>query len=267
MGMDKKSIAEVFDRAASTYSGFGVHYFDIFADRLLSHVKGFPGANILDVATGRGAILKRVLPWIGKEGKAIGIDLSPKMIEEVKKQIRDPNVSLYCMDAEQLSFGDHSFDILYCGFALFFFPNPKKALYEFKRVLKPGGRFAASTWGKMGTVRRTLQEKLVSLGVDPTTTAYPMPSAEELSALLTEAGFSTIQIVQDHLEHLYANFDHWWDCLWKHGVRKVMEQLDENQLSSLKAELNQELESANRPDGFHENLEVFYTIASRPNNE
>jgi ubiquinone/menaquinone biosynthesis C-methylase UbiE len=260
----KAQIAEVFDYTAPMYGGFGTHYFDVFADRLLSHVKGFPGANVLDVATGRGAILKRVLSAIGREGKAIGIDISPKMIEETKREIREPNVSLYCMDAEQLSFGDHSFDIVYCGFALFFFPEPKKALCEFKRVLKPGGKFAASTWGKVGTTRRVLQEKLVSMGFNPTVASHSICSAEELSALFTEAGFSTIQIVQDHLEHLYANFDHWWDCLWKHAMRRVMAQLNEEQLISLKAQLNQELESANRPNGFHEDFEVFYTIASKP---
>ena len=76
----KTHISGVFDRSAPTYGGFGAHYFDLFADRLLSHAKSFPGANVLDVAMGRGAILKRVIPVIGKEGKAVGIDLSPKMI-------------------------------------------------------------------------------------------------------------------------------------------------------------------------------------------
>lgn len=122
----KTHIADVFDRNAHLYGGFGTHYFDIFADRLLSHVNSFLGANVLDVATGRGAILKRVLLSIGKEGKAVGIDLSPQMIEATKREIREPNVSLYCMDAEQLSFEDHSFDIVYCGFALFFFPILQK---------------------------------------------------------------------------------------------------------------------------------------------
>lgn len=262
---DKAQIADVFDRTALTYGGFGTHYFDIFADRLLSHVQGFPGANVLDVATGRGAILKRVLPAIGKEGKAVGVDISPKMIEETKREIREPNVFLYCMDAEQLCFEDHSFDLVYCGFALAFFPDPKKALNECKRVLKPGGKFAVSTWGKMGAPRRILQEKLISMGVNPMVTAHPRCSAEELSTLFTEAGFSAIQIVQDNLEHLYANFDHWWDCLWKHAMRKVMEQLGDNQLMFLKTELNRELENANRPDGFHEDFEVFYTIASTSN--
>lgn len=114
--------------------------------------------------------------------------------------------------------------------------------------------------------KRTLQEKLVAMGINPIVRAHTISSAEKLSSLFTEAGFSKIQIVQDNLEHLYANFDHWWECLWKHANRSVMEQLSEKQLSSLKAELNQALENANRPDGFHEEFEVFYIIASTPAN-
>jgi ubiquinone/menaquinone biosynthesis C-methylase UbiE len=258
----KTQIAEIFDRTASTYGEFGTHYFDIFAERLISHVAGFPGANVLDVATGRGAILKRVLPVIGLDGRAVGIDISPKMIEEAQREIREVNASLYCMDAEQLSFDKHSFDIIYCGFALFFFPDPKSALAEFRRVLKPGGKIGASTWGKLGRPRSALREKLLSMGVNPNVTAIPMPSIEELNTLFTEAGYPAVRVVQDSLDHLYANFDHWWDCLWRHSSRHGLEQLDEEQLMAIKSELHEELEGANRPDGFHEDFEVFYTIAA-----
>lgn len=260
--MDYKSqISGLYDRSAPLYGGFGTHYFDIFAERLLALAKCFPGAKILDVGTGRGAILKRIIPAIGKEGKAIGIDISPKMIEQTKREIREENVALYCMDAEALSFESYSFDIIYCGFALFFFPNPKKALHEFKRVLKPKGRIVTSTWGKVGLTRRIFREKLDLMGVQSTLAAYPMPSLEELSVLFSETGFKSIQIQEDRLDHLYANFDHWWECLWSHGTRIGLEQLSEEQLYSLKEQLEQALETANRPDGFHEELEVYYTVA------
>jgi len=259
----KNRVAGIFSRSAPTYGKFGSHYFNIFAERLLSHMKGFPGATILDVATGCGAILKRVLPMIGQKGKAVGIDISPKMIETLQKEIRKPNVSLFCMDAEQLSFADNTFDIIYCGFALFFFPDPKKALREFKRVLKPGGKIAVSTWGKMSIHKQAVHERFLAMDIDPTIIAFPMPSIQELNALFTETGFSEVRVVHDRLEHLYANFDQWWNGLWGHGMRTGLEQLNEEQLASLKAELYEELKGEYRPDGFHENLEVFYTLASR----
>lgn len=261
--MDYKAhVSEVFDRSAPAYGGFGNHYFDIFAERLVKLAQGFQGASVLDVATGPGSILKQVLPQIGKEGRIVGIDLSPKMIEEARKQIRAENAALHCMDAEALDFEDRSFDLIYCGFALFFFPNIKQTMLEFKRVLKPDGKIAVSTWGEMGKPRHVLKERLASFGVDSSLTAYPMPSQEELGILFAEAGFQSVEIVPDRLDHRYANFDHWMECLWQHGPRSALEKLNEEQLQILKQQLCEELEDENRPDGFHDELNVFYTIAS-----
>ena len=50
------------------------------------------------------------------------------------------------MDAEQLDFADGSFDVVLCGFGIMFFPDQNRALSEFRRVLKPGGTLAVSTW-------------------------------------------------------------------------------------------------------------------------
>lgn len=254
----KQDIAEVFNRRASSYGRFGTHYFDIFADRLLSYCKVFPGASVLDVATGRGAILKRVIAPIGTEGKAVGIDLSSQMIEETKREIREKNISLYCMDAEQLGFEDHSFDIIYCGFALFFFPNLKKAMQEFRRVLKPEGKIAVSIWGKEAITERVLFEKLHSYGLDRAIFCHTL-SSDEMTASFEAAGFTSIQIIQDTLDHLYVNFDHWWECLKQ---QNALEKLTEVQLHSMRDQLQRELEMVNRVDGFHEELEVVYAIAS-----
>ena len=50
------------------------------------------------------------------------------------------------MDAEHLDFPDASFDRVLCGFGIMFFPNQMRALGEFRRVMKSGGRLAVSTW-------------------------------------------------------------------------------------------------------------------------
>ena len=43
------------------------------------------------------------------------------------------------MDAEQLEFPDHSFDVVFSLYALFHFPDPLRAVGEMHRVLRPGG--------------------------------------------------------------------------------------------------------------------------------
>ena len=135
-------------------------------------------------------------------------------------------------------------------------------MLEFKRVLKPDGKIAISTWGEMGRSRHVLKDRLASFGVDSSVTAYPMPSAEELNNIFSEAGFQSVEITPDSLDHRYANFDHWIECLWRHGTRSALEKLNDEQFQILKQQLCEELESENRPDGFHEEFNVFYTIAS-----
>lgn len=90
----------------------------------------------------------------------------------------------------------------------------------------------------------------------------PMSTELELIQLLMEAGFQSIEIVSDRLDHLYVNFDHRIECLWRRATRHTLEKLSPRQFDLLKQRLNEELDSQNRPDGFHEEFHVFYTMAS-----
>lgn len=258
---DKSQIKDLFDRVAPHYGGFGNDYFDVFARRLCQCVPAFPGANVLDVATGRGAILKHALKGMQGEGIAHGIDISHEMIVCARKEVRDRNAILQCMDAESLSFDDHSFDIVYCAFGLFFFPDIHKAMREFSRVLKPGGKIAVSTWGEIGPSRSLLKQKLSDLGIDPCVSAFPPPMPAELQQLFEGNRFSSIEIIPDKLDHVYMHFDHWWECLSAHASRMALEKLTESQSARIKEELAHELSAWNRPDGFHEQFNVYYTTA------
>jgi SAM-dependent methyltransferase len=51
------------------------------------------------------------------------------------------------MDAESLTFTDSSFDVALCCLGLMYAPDPRRALEEMFRVLRPGGRAVAAVWG------------------------------------------------------------------------------------------------------------------------
>ena len=99
-------------------------------------------------------------------GLTYGIDLSIKMIEEASKRALFPWVKLQQIDAEDLLFPNYSFDLVFCAFALFLFPDLQKALSECKQVLKTGGRFSVSCWGKKSAPDFWIFEKVKELGVN-----------------------------------------------------------------------------------------------------
>lgn len=94
--------------------------------------------RVLDVGVGTG-FLSIMLAEIGYS--VVGVDLSEEMIKRARKKMdaRGLKVRLEVGDAEDLPFDDASFDAVVNRAVLWTLPNPKKALIEWKRVLKPGG--------------------------------------------------------------------------------------------------------------------------------
>jgi len=149
----KQKIVGVFSRTAPAYDQVGPRFFTHFGHRLVELARIPNGAQVLDVATGRGAVLFPAAEAVGRSGHVTGIDLSEGMVHETADEIRRlklKNVEVRQMDAEDLQFPDASFDVVLSSFALLFFPQPDRALSEMHRVLKPNGRIALTTWDNVG---------------------------------------------------------------------------------------------------------------------
>lgn len=93
--------------------------------------------RILDVGTGTG-FLALILAELGHD--VIGIDLSREMINIAKKKVDGLKIKFVIGDAENLPFNDESFDAVICRHVVWTLPNPQKAVKEWYRVLKDGGK-------------------------------------------------------------------------------------------------------------------------------
>ncbi len=209
----KERIAGVFARAAPTYGQIGPQFFGYFGRRLVEIAQLPSGAALLDVATGRGAVLVPAAERVGPQGKVVGIDFAEPMVKETAAEFRRrslPNAEVRLMDAEQPRFASDSFDAILCGFALFFFPRLDHALSEYHRLLKSGGRLAASTWGRDDERFAWLPEltKAYWQGSPMMVTALDKPA--DLEAALRQAGFSRIQVLEEEAEFVYRDEDEWW---------------------------------------------------------
>jgi ubiquinone/menaquinone biosynthesis C-methylase UbiE len=262
----KALIEGVFNRAAATYER--VHYFWPLGRRLVERAAIGPGAHVLDVACGRGAILFPAAEAVGPAGQVIGIDLSAFMAEATQAEIGRRGIGQAAarqMDAEALAFPDAAFDYVLCGFSLPFFPHLQQALAEFRRVLKPGGRLAVTTWSDDEDPRWAWYDELCDayqIGVKLRTQSLGTP--EELHAALLEAGFAGIQISPEHFEAVYPDEEAWWLMRWSISGRAALEQLAPPVLARFKAEAFARMQVLREPDGFHDLLQALFTCASKP---
>jgi demethylmenaquinone methyltransferase/2-methoxy-6-polyprenyl-1,4-benzoquinol methylase len=101
-----------------------------------------PTDEVLDCACGTGD-LTRAFADAGAQ-RVVGLDFTPEMlaIAEQKRQRAgaDPRVSYMEGDAQALPFPNASFDVLSIAFGIRNVADPIKAIAEFHRVLRPGGR-------------------------------------------------------------------------------------------------------------------------------
>jgi len=142
----KAQVSAQFSQLAPVYDFAGG--FARFGRRLVDAAGVEPGQRVLDVASGRGAALFPAAERVGSAGHVEGIDLAEGMVQAVNADAaaRGVGARVRLMDAEHLDFPDGSFDRVLCGFGIMFPPDQLLVLREMRRVLRPGGRVAVSTW-------------------------------------------------------------------------------------------------------------------------
>jgi ubiquinone/menaquinone biosynthesis C-methylase UbiE len=110
-----------------------------------------PRDCILDVACGTGLVTVRAAAVVDAGREVVGTDISEQMVAAARIAARDrgaANTRFERMDAEDLQFSEGSFDVVLCALGLMYVPEPEKAVREFHRVLRPGGRAVAAVWGQ-----------------------------------------------------------------------------------------------------------------------
>ncbi len=270
MDAAKAEVAALYSLVAPTYGTVGPPVFAHFGRRLVELMGLSTGARVLDVAAGRGAILFPAAEKVGASGHVTGIDLAGKMVQETAADIERwglMQATILHMDAERLAFPGASFDYVLCGFAIFFFPDLERALSEFYRVLRPGGRVGVTFGRYRDELARWYEELIVSyhnryqFQVSPS--AGRSRDLEEIKSLLSGAGFIDVRDTYEETEFIYANEEEWWGARWTHGPRFSLERMPPDILDKFKAEVFSGFERFKQPDGFHEIWGTCYVMGTK----
>ncbi len=100
-----------------------------------------PGMSAIDVATGTGKVAASLGRRVGPEGRVLGVDLAPKMIERAQRTFAGrPNLAFVTGDAMALPAEDGTFDAATIAFGMRNLPDYRQGFAEMRRVVRPGGR-------------------------------------------------------------------------------------------------------------------------------
>jgi demethylmenaquinone methyltransferase / 2-methoxy-6-polyprenyl-1,4-benzoquinol methylase len=130
------ALAKRYDRMTDVWT-FGLHR--LWKRQAMELLAVRPGERVLDVATGTGDLAFAEAAAVGPEGQVVGVDACEPMLEVARRRQRGA-VDFQQGDAMDLRFPDASFDVVTIGFGLRNVADRGRALREFRRVLRPGGR-------------------------------------------------------------------------------------------------------------------------------
>lgn len=193
--------------------------------RVIDLVDARPGMRILDLACGPGTLSRPLAALVAPDGEVVGVDLALGMLERARLG-RIVNARFEVMDIEELAFADASFDAAVCGHGLQFAPHVDRALGEARRVLRRGGRFAASV--PVSGIRQSVTALLDSVvdrwlppapHVDESGTRRLVADQAAFEAAALSAGFDSarVEVIEERVrwesaEQLVGLCTSWWDC-------------------------------------------------------
>jgi ubiquinone/menaquinone biosynthesis C-methylase UbiE len=117
---------------------------------VFEHLTLSDDARILELGCGPGTLWLENRDRIRGDWPVTLSDFSPGMIDEARIRLLDvaPHFSFEIIDALSIPHGDGAFDCVIANHMLYHVPDRPRALSEIRRVLRPGGRFYASTNGR-----------------------------------------------------------------------------------------------------------------------
>jgi phosphatidylethanolamine/phosphatidyl-N-methylethanolamine N-methyltransferase len=161
--MHAAGVAKAYDRWAPVYD---LVFGPVFRQGRSAAIRAAEkvGSRILEVGVGTGISL----PGYAKSSRITGVDISEDMLAKARSRVRQHGLDnvedIRVDDAENLSFGDNSFDVVVAQYVVSACPHPTKALDEFARVCRPGGEIIITTRvSATHGIRETIEKGLMPI--------------------------------------------------------------------------------------------------------
>jgi len=192
---------------------------------MIDHLAITEDHHHLDIASGTGEpglTIARLMP----KGRVVLTDLAPEMLDVAARRAHAQgitNIETKVCSADDLPFGDATFDSVSVRFGYMFFPDATAATAEFARVLTPGGRVASSVWVRpeanpwTAIVMQAIAAEVELAPPDPTGPnmfRYATPGA--VSALYEAAGLRDVAEWDVEVELVTQSPEQYWEMVSEH---------------------------------------------------
>jgi len=145
---EQKEIWNRFSPGWKKWDDLTMDFLKPMADEIIQLIKPRDTDIVLGVASGTGEPGLTIATMLSG-GKVVATDLAEGMLEVAQENATRrgiKNFEIVACDVCELPFPDNSFDAISCRLGFMFFPDMLLAAKEMVRVLKPGGRIAATVW-------------------------------------------------------------------------------------------------------------------------
>lgn len=180
-------VKQEFTRQAGTFASSAA----ITDDQLTRRFSEAVGANgegiILDVACGPGIVTAALAE---KAREVVALDLTPEMLSQARQRCTKAgleNVTFREGSATDLPFAERSFDGVVTRLSIHHFEEPRRALDEMFRVLRPDGTLVVADVVSSENAEESALQNAIEMLRDPSHVRMLAPS--ELLSLVESAGF------------------------------------------------------------------------------
>jgi SAM-dependent methyltransferase len=155
-----------------------------------------PGEVVLDLGSGAGFDCFLAANQVGKNGKVIGVDMTPEMLDRARENVRKgdfENVEFRLGEIENLPVADNHVDVIISNCVINLAPDKKRVFREGFRVLKPGGRLMVSD---IVLLQELPEEIRNSIGAYLGCVAGAVTKSDYIQAIQA-AGFQGIKVIEE----------------------------------------------------------------------
>jgi SAM-dependent methyltransferase len=186
---------------------------------LLEGLRVSPGDRVLELACGPGGAGLAAAKLVGPDGRVVLADVAPAMVEvAARRAARLRQVETIVCDQVAIDASAESFDAALTRHGLMFAEDPSAAVAEAARVLRPGGRYGAITWGPRES-NPWLGIILDSVG-DQFGVPFPPPNIpgpfsldepDKLGGVLAGGGLIDSEVRELATPMRGSSLEEWWD--------------------------------------------------------